>query len=138
VNGEITSRFSHSRFHPILQIFRAHLGVDLAAARGTPIVAPADGRVASVGWRLGFGLTVEIVHSGGITTRYAHCRSAMVHQGDHVGIGQAIATVGASGLATAPHLHFEVLVHGTNVDPIKFLASTHMSTLTPTQVNGHE
>jgi murein DD-endopeptidase MepM/ murein hydrolase activator NlpD len=139
VNGEITSRFSHSRFHPILQIFRAHLGVDLAAPRGTPIVAPAEGKVASVGWRLGFGLTVEIVHSGGITTRYAHCRSAMVHQGDHVGIGQAFATVGASGLATAPHLHFEVLVHGTNVDPIKFLASTHTSTLpTSTQVTSHE
>ena len=57
-------------------------------------------------------------------TRYAHLRSANVHRGDSVTIGQGIAAVGASGLATAPHLHFEVLVHGNNVDPIKFLAST--------------
>lgn len=139
VNGEITSRFSRSRFHPILQIFRAHRGVDLSAPAGTRIVAPAAGTVASVGWKIGFGLTVDIAHSGGITTRYAHCRSAMVHQGDHVNMGQAFATVGASGLATAPHLHFEVLVHGSNVDPIKFLASTHTSTLmTPAQAPAHE
>jgi murein DD-endopeptidase MepM/ murein hydrolase activator NlpD len=139
VNGEITSRFSRSRFHPILQIFRAHRGVDLSAPAGTHIVAPAAGTVASVGWKLGFGLTVDIAHSGGITTRYAHCRSAMVHQGDHVNMGQAFATVGASGLATAPHLHFEVLVHGANVDPIKFLASTHTSNLvTPALAPAHE
>jgi len=139
VNGEITSRFSRSRFHPILQIFRAHRGVDLSAPAGTRIVAPAAGTVASVGWKLGFGLTVDIAHSGGITTRYAHCRSAMVHQGEHVNMGQAFATVGASGLATAPHLHFEVLVHGSNVDPIKFLASTHTSTLVaPAQAPAHE
>jgi len=139
VNGEITSRFSRSRFHPILQIFRAHRGVDLSAPAGTRIVAPAAGTVASVGWKLGFGLTVDIAHSGGITTRYAHCRSAMVHQGEHVTMGQPFATVGASGLATAPHLHFEVLIHGSNVDPIKFLASTHTSTLTtPAQAPAHE
>jgi murein DD-endopeptidase MepM/ murein hydrolase activator NlpD len=139
VNGEITSRFSRSRFHPILQIFRAHRGVDLSAPAGTRIVAPAEGTVTSVGWRLGYGLTIEIAHSGGVTTRYAHCRSAMVHRGDHVAIGQAFATVGASGLATAPHLHFEVLVHGTNVDPIKFRASTHTSALAaPTPAAGHE
>jgi murein DD-endopeptidase MepM/ murein hydrolase activator NlpD len=138
VNGEITSRFSRSRFHPILQIFRAHRGVDLSAPAGTRIVAPAEGTVASVGWKIGFGLTVDIAHSGGVTTRYAHCRSAMVHQGEHVNMGQAFATVGASGLATAPHLHFEVLVHGSNVDPIKFLASTHSSMLAPGQANAHE
>ena len=127
------------RFHPILQIFRAHRGVDLSAPAGTRIVAPAEGTVTSVGWRLGYGLTIELAHSGGVTTRYAHCRSAMVHRGDHVAIGQAFATVGSSGLATAPHLHFEVLVHGTNVDPIKFLASTHTSALSaPAPAAGHE
>ena len=128
VNGEITSRFSRSRFHPILQIFRAHRGVDLAAPAGTHIVAPAPGRVASVGRRLGYGLVIELVHSGGVVTRYAHCRAAFVQRGDTVSMGQAIGAVGASGLATAPHLHFEVWIRGTAVDPIKFIASTHLTT----------
>jgi murein DD-endopeptidase MepM/ murein hydrolase activator NlpD len=147
VNGEITSRFSRSRFHPILQIFRAHQGVDLSAPAGTRVVAPAEGTVASVGWRLGYGLTIQLAHNGGVATRYAHLRSAMVHAGDHVAFGQAFATVGSSGLATAPHLHFEVLVHGAAVDPIKFLAATHHPTLAapapppiaaPTPAGGHE
>ena len=143
VEGRITSQFSRSRFHPILQIFRAHRGVDLAAPAGTRIVAPAEGTVTSVGWKIGYGLTIELAHSGGISTRYAHCRSALVHRGDRVAMGQAFATVGESGLATAPHLHFEVLVHGNAVDPIKFLASTHAPALaapvsTTAPAGGHE
>ena len=126
VVGQVTSRFSRSRFHPILQMFRAHRGVDLGALSGTRIVAPASGHVISVGRRFGYGLTIELAHSGGVVTRYAHLRSANVQRGDSVTIGQGIGAVGASGLATAPHLHFEVLVHGNNVDPIKFLASTHV------------
>ncbi len=124
VSGEITSRFSLSRFHPILDIFRAHRGVDLAAPIGTKIVAPAAGRVRSVGWRFAYGLTVELEHSGDVVTRYAHCRKALVHAGDQVTIGQPIATVGESGLTTGPHVHFEVLVHGKQVDPVHFLATT--------------
>jgi murein DD-endopeptidase MepM/ murein hydrolase activator NlpD len=127
LEGEITSRFSRSRFHPILQIFRAHRGVDLAAPMGTHITAPAAGRVVSVGRRLGYGLVIEVVHSGGVVTRYAHCRSSLVQTGDTVSMGQAIGLVGESGLATAPHLHFEVWFHGAAVDPIKFIASTHLS-----------
>ena len=128
INGEITSRFSRSRFHPILEVFRAHRGVDLAAPEGTPISAPAAGRVASVGRRLGYGLVVEMVHSGGVVTRFAHLRSALVHAGDTVTMGQEIARVGESGLATAPHLHFEVWVKGTAVDPVKFVAATRLAT----------
>ena len=128
ISGEITSRFSRSRFHPILQIFRAHRGVDLSAPEGTSISAPAAGRVAFVGRRIGFGLVIEMVHSGGVVTRYAHLRSSVVHAGDSVTMGQPIATVGESGLATAPHLHFEVWVKGTAVDPVKFIASTHLAT----------
>ena len=124
VSGSISSRFSHSRFHPLLQIFRAHEGVDLAAPSGTPIVAPAGGTVRSVGRRFGYGLTIELVHTGGVVTRYAHCRSAIVKPGQRVEEGTQIGTVGSSGLATAPHLHFEVLVKGTAVDPIKFVAAT--------------
>jgi murein DD-endopeptidase MepM/ murein hydrolase activator NlpD len=124
VSGEVTSRFSRARFHPVLQLFRAHRGVDLSAPMGTRVVAPAAGTVRSVGWRLGYGLTVELQHSGGVVTRYAHLRSAYVHRGDSVAVGTAIAAVGTSGLSTGPHLHFEVLVQGKAVDPIKFLAST--------------
>lgn len=122
VAGIISSGFSASRFHPILEIFRAHKGVDVSAPAGTPIVAPAAGRVSYVGWRFGYGLTVELEHSGEVTTRYAHCRTANVHVGDHVTAGQQIATVGSSGLATGPHVHFEVIARGNSVDPIKFLA----------------
>lgn len=124
LGGRITSWFSRARVHPILRISRPHKGIDFAAASGTRIVAPATAVVASVTRKFGFGLTVELVHSGGVVTRYAHLRSAIVKPGDRVSMGQAIATVGSSGLSTGPHLHFEVLVKGTAVDPVSFLAST--------------
>jgi murein DD-endopeptidase MepM/ murein hydrolase activator NlpD len=124
LSGTITSKFTRSRLHPILRIYRPHRGIDLSAAAGTRIVAPATATVASVGHKLGFGIVVELVHSGGVVTRYAHCRSALVKRGDHVVMGQPIATVGSTGLATGPHLHFEVLFKGTAVDPVKFLTQT--------------
>ena len=126
VHAEITSSFSRSRFHPILQIFRAHKGVDLGAPMGTRIQAPAAGTVVSAGWRIGYGLVIELAHTGGVVTRYAHCRTALVKAGDRVEKGQAIGLVGASGLATAPHLHFELLVKGKQVDPVKFIAASHL------------
>ena len=122
VTGVISSGFSASRFHPMLEIFRAHKGVDVSAPAGTRIVAPAPGRVTYVGWRFGYGLTIEIQHSGGVLTRYAHCRVSQVRVGDRVALGQEIAQVGSSGLATGPHVHFEVIARGNSVDPIKFLA----------------
>lgn len=128
VAGHISSRFSSSRLHPILEIFRAHRGVDVSAPLGTKIVAPADGRVRYVGWRIGYGLTVEVSHSGNIMTLYAHCRTSLVREGQTVKAGQIIATVGSSGLSTGPHVHFEVLDRGKSVDPIKFLASTRGGT----------
>lgn len=124
VSGEISSRFATSRLHPILSIFRAHRGVDLAAPLGRRIVAPAAGRVRYVGWRFGYGLTVELEHTGAVVTRYSHCSASLVRVGDHVNAGTPIATVGSSGLSTGPHVHFEVLRHGTSVDPIKFLAAS--------------
>ncbi len=127
VNGPITSRYSRSRLHPLLNFFRAHKGIDVGAASGTRIAAPAAGRVLSVGRNLGYGLVIDVGHSGGVVTRYAHCRSALVKEGDSVSAGQAIGLVGSTGLATGPHLHFEVLVRGKSVDPIRFLASTHDS-----------
>jgi murein DD-endopeptidase MepM/ murein hydrolase activator NlpD len=123
-SAQITSSFKSSRLHPILDIFRAHKGVDLAADRGTPIVAPAAGRVISVGWRIGYGITVEMQHSGEVVTLFAHCEKALVKVGDRVNAGQVIARVGSTGLATGPHVHFEVHRFGRQVDPIRFLAET--------------
>jgi len=120
VIGPIASRFSRARRHPLLHIVRPHLGVDVAAPRGTPITAPAAGVVSFVGRKFGFGLVVEIDHGNGVTTRYAHCGRALVEEGAHVTHGVPIATVGTSGLSTGPHLHYEVLVHGRQVDPLRF------------------
>ncbi|MEO7521668.1 MAG: M23 family metallopeptidase [Gemmatimonas sp.] len=131
--GRVTSWFSRARLHPILRIRREHRGIDVAAAAGTRIVAPAQTTVAYVGRRFGFGLTVELVHRGGVVTRYAHCRAILVKTGDQVAMGQGIATVGSTGLATGPHLHFEVLFKGTAVDPVQFLAGTRTS---PPLLNG--
>lgn len=125
VHAEVTSSFSRSRFHPILQIFRAHKGIDLGAPMGTRIQSPAPGRVIAAGYRIGYGLVIEVSHTGGVVTRYAHCKTALVKAGDHVEKGQAIGLVGQSGLATAPHLHFEILLKGTQVDPVKFIAASH-------------
>ena len=120
VIGAIASRFSRARRHPLLHIVRPHLGVDLAAPRGTQITAPAAGVVSFVGRKFGFGLVVEIDHGNGVTTRYAHCGRATVAEGARVAHGTPIATVGTSGLSTGPHLHYEVLIHGHQVDPLKY------------------
>ena len=121
VIGVISSTFSRSRRHPILHIRRPHLGVDIAASRGTQITAPAPGHVVFVGHKFGFGLVVEIQHTGAVKTRYAHMRAATVKEGDLVKRGDQIGTVGSSGITTGPHLHYEVLVHGRQVDPLRFV-----------------
>ena len=121
VSGTITSRFSRSRWEPILNLFRPHEGVDIAAPLGTSIRAPADGRVMFVGPRLGYGLVVELDHGGGVKTLYAHCERILVQDGDYVAAGAVIAKVGSTGLSTAPHVHFEVIVNGRHVDPLEYL-----------------
>jgi murein DD-endopeptidase MepM/ murein hydrolase activator NlpD len=137
VIGRIASRFSRARRHPLLKVVRPHLGVDVAANRGTQITAPAAGRVSFVGRRFGFGLVVEIDHGDGIVTRYAHCGSAFVSKGAHVQRGVPIATVGSSGLASGPHLHYEVLVRGRQVDPLRFkLPQSGTDSATPPAVAG--
>ncbi len=116
----ISSRFSNSRFHPILKTWRAHRGVDYSAARGTEIMATSDGVIVHRGPKGSFGNTVEIRHPNGFITRYAHLsrfRSGVslgtrVHQGDIIGY------VGMTGLATAPHLHYEMLRSGRQIDPL--------------------
>ena len=121
VLGRISSTFSLSRRHPILHIRRPHLGVDIAAPRGTHITAPAPGRVVFVGHKFGFGLVVEIQHTSAVKTRYAHMRAAAVREGEKVARGDQIGTVGSSGITTGPHLHYEVLVRGRQVDPLRFV-----------------
>ena len=134
ISGRITSSFARRRFHPILGIPRPHLGVDLGAPSGTPIAAPAAGRVSFVGRKLGYGLVVEIKHPDGVLTRYAHTRRAYVKVGQQVDAGQTIAAVGATGMATAPHLHYEVRVNGDAVDPVKYAFA---SSPAPTSATEH-
>ena len=125
--GPISSRFSRSRWHPILRIFRPHKGVDVAAQYGSNIIAPAAGRVSFVGRKLGDGLMVELDHGNGVTSRYAHCSAVKVRVGDFVSFGDVIAAVGSSGLSTAAHVHFEVRVRGEPVDPLKYLITARLT-----------
>lgn len=108
-----------SRKHPILKTWRQHTGVDYAAARGTPVRAIGDGRVVFAGWKGGYGQTVEIRHANGMVTRYAHLSAlgAAIRVGASVKIATTIGRVGMTGMATGPHLHFEVLVNGSHRDP---------------------
>jgi hypothetical protein len=111
----------------LLRIFRPHRGVDVSAPAGTAITAPAAARVAFVGRKLGDGLMVELDHGEGVVSRYAHCKTVRVKAGDFVSFGDMIATVGSSGLSTGPHVHFEVLVRGRPVDPLKYLITARLT-----------
>ncbi len=116
----ISSLFTTARRHPVLGTMRAHKGVDYAARTGTPIMAAGEGRISFAGWQNGYGRTVIIDHGRGYTTLYAHmsrlggyAKGARVRQGDTIGY------VGASGLATGPHLHYEFRINGAHRDPLK-------------------
>lgn len=119
--GWASSQFTSSRFHPILLEMRPHEGIDVSAPTGTPIVAPATGTVVFAGSDKGYGMSVEIDHGNGIRTRFAHCSRIAVRTGQRVTRGQLIAAVGMTGLATAPHLHYEIHVNGKAVDPLTFV-----------------
>lgn len=116
----ITSSFSHSRFHPVLGVNRPHIGVDFGAPTGTRVYATADGVVASAGWDGGYGNVVRINHAGGYRTLYAHLSrfAAGMRAGRRVGQGELIGYVGATGLATGPHLHYELHRSGVPLNPM--------------------
>ncbi|HEX5755361.1 MAG TPA: peptidoglycan DD-metalloendopeptidase family protein [Arenimonas sp.] len=117
--ARISSRFNPKRRHPVLGTVRAHKGVDYAARTGTPIMAAGNGRVSFAGWQNGFGRTVVIDHGNGITTLYGHMsRLGNYKVGQHVGQGNVIGYVGATGLASGPHLHYEFRVRGAHRDPL--------------------
>ncbi len=126
--GWLTSAFTSMREHPILHIARPHEGIDVTAPMGSPIEAPAGGVVIDAGWETGYGNTVTIDHGYGIVTKFAHASKLLVKKGDHVSRGQRIALVGRTGLATGPHLHYEVHVNGRPVDPLKYVLPDHVVT----------
>ncbi len=119
--GRVSSGFGNRR-DPFTRALARHTGIDMPAAYGTPILASAGGRVRFSGYRSAYGRTVEIDHGKGLVTRYGHASRLLVHVGDIVLPGQKIAAVGSSGRSTGPHLHFEVLRQGRQVEPRLYLA----------------
>jgi murein DD-endopeptidase MepM/ murein hydrolase activator NlpD len=119
--SRVSSRFSLSRYHPILNKWRSHKGTDFAAPMGTKVKVTADGVVSVVGTRGGYGKVVMVNHQGRYTTVYGHLsRFALgLHTGQHVSQGDAIGYVGMTGLATGPHLHYEFRVNGRQQDPLR-------------------
>jgi murein DD-endopeptidase MepM/ murein hydrolase activator NlpD len=117
----ISSRFSLRRKHPKLHKFRAHRGVDYAAARGTPIKASGDGKVVFIGYKGGYGKTVVLRHGAVYTTLYAHMSrfARGLRRGRRVSQGQTIGFIGSTGLATGPHLHYEFRLRGVHRNPLK-------------------
>jgi murein DD-endopeptidase MepM/ murein hydrolase activator NlpD len=126
--GWLSSAFSAMRSHPILHVARPHEGIDVTAPSGTPIEAPAAGTVSDAGWESGYGNSVTIDHGFGIVTKFAHASKILVRQGQRVSRGQRIALVGSTGLATAPHLHYEVHLNARPVDPLKYVLPEHVVT----------
>ena len=135
--SRVSSHFSRTRFHPVLKRRRPHYGVDFAARHGTPVEAVADGRVEKAGRFGGYGRFVKIRHDAIYGSGYAHL--SRVARGIKPGVpvlkGQVIGYVGSTGLATGPHLHFEMYRHGRHIDPLnaqlprgRSLAGTSLAT----------
>ena len=120
VEGRITAGFGE-RIDPFNGEGAFHRGIDISTAFGTPVRAPADGIVTFAGDESGYGRLIQIEHSQGILTRYGHLSGFAVTEGQRVTRGQVIGYVGMSGRSTGPHLHYEVWVHNSPVNPYKFL-----------------
>lgn len=120
VDGRVTSEYGY-RIHPVYGTRRLHAGIDIGAARGTPIAASNDGIVIFAGVQGGYGRTVIVDHGGGVTTLYAHLNELGSVEGQLVDRGDIIGFVGASGTATGNHLHFEVRIDGGPSNPRNYL-----------------
>lgn len=116
----MTSGFG-MRVHPVLGGLRGHQGLDMAAPTGTPVYAPADGMVGKAEWFGGYGNFISIGHGGDLETRYGHLSRIAVSAGQRVRKGDLIGYVGSTGRSTGPHLHYEVRVAGTAVDPTPYM-----------------
>lgn len=118
--GNLTSAYG-PRLSPYAGRIKMHEGIDIGAPSGTPIVAPADGVVTFSGAKPGFGNFIQIIHGYGVETIFGHMSSLHVKKGEKIVRGTKIATVGNTGYSTGPHLHYEVRVNGTPVDPIYYI-----------------
>ncbi len=119
----VSSRFTTARFHPILKIYRPHLGVDYTAPMGAPVVAVAAGSVVSAGWSGEGGRAIRLRHASGYETLYMHLSSISVRAGQHVGQGETIGRVGSTGMSTGPHLDYRVRKDGRAMNPQNLLRS---------------
>lgn len=120
--NRISSRFSKSRYHPVLKIYRPHSGIDYAAPAGTPVYSVGDGKIVKKGYqKRGAGYFIKIKHNSVYTTQYAHLQrfAKGIKNGDHVKQGQLIGYVGSTGYSTGPHLDFRFFKNGEAVDPLK-------------------
>ena len=115
--GKMTSHFSIRRFHPISKRYKAHTGIDYGAPMGTAIFATANGQVTYSGWKGGYGKLIIVRHPNGYETYYGHCSRILKKRGDWVDQGNIIARVGQTGLATGPHVHYEVRVNDKPINP---------------------
>ena len=114
----ISSRFTRRRLHPVTGQYRPHLAVDYAAPTGTPVHASADGRVVAAGWMGGLGKAVHLRHANGFETLYGHLSRIHVRRGQRVAQGTPVGNVGATGLATGPHLDYRMKRDGQYVNPL--------------------
>ena len=127
----ISSSFTHRRYHPILKRYRAHLGIDYAAHSGSKIVASSKGKVVYKGWKGGYGRTIQIQHSNGLKTLYAHMRGYAkgVNRGSYVKQGKVLGYVGTSGRSTGPHLHFGLYKNNRAVNPARYVRKQTVKTV---------
>jgi murein DD-endopeptidase MepM/ murein hydrolase activator NlpD len=125
-HARISSKFTKRRYHPILKRYRAHLGIDYAARRGTPIMAAGSGKIIFAGRTRGYGNLIKIRHSDGYMTLYAHQKSFRrgIKRGKYVKQGQVIGYVGSTGLSTGPHLHFGLYKNGRAINPARVVRVT--------------
>ena len=117
--GRMTSSYSIRRFHPVSKRYKRHNGIDYGSPSGTPIMATANGRVTFSGRKSGYGKLMIVKHPNGYQTYYAHCSRLLKKRGQQVEQGQVIAKVGQTGVATGPHVHYEVRVKGKPINPNK-------------------
>ena len=118
--ASITSGYG-SRWHPIYGAVRFHAGVDLAAPYGTPVYATSSGLIIVAGSCGGYGQCVAIDHGGGVVTVYGHLSRVDVYAGRRIGSGQELGLVGSTGVSTGPHLHYEIRINGSPVNPRPYL-----------------
>lgn len=121
-DGVVESKFGN-RLHPIYKKYLDHTGVDIGGKTGNPIYAAASGKVVYAAKNGGYGYCVDIDHGNGIITRYGHCKKILVKEGQRVTVGDKIALVGETGTTTGPHLHFEIRINDTAIDPTLFIGT---------------